>query len=100
MKQAPTTSEILGAEQGATNIPSPIRSPAVPYTTWEGASVASSQGLGEGAAVQGGDGEDDDGGGEDDDGGGEDDDGDDDGGDDEGDDGDDDDDDGGEGDES
>ena len=45
---------------------------------------ASSQGLGEGAAVQGGDGEDDDGGGEDDDGG-----------DDEGDDGDDDDDDGG-----
>jgi hypothetical protein len=91
MKQAPTTSEILGAEQGATNIPSPIRSPAVPLTTLEGASAASSQGLGEGAAVQGG-------GGEDVDGGGEDDDGDDDGGDDEGDDGDDDDDDGGEGD--
>jgi hypothetical protein len=82
MTQAPTANA-LEAEQRATNIPPPFTSPAVPSTTAEDASAASSQGLGEGAE-QGGDGDDD---GEDDD---ED-------GDDEGDDGDDDDD-GGEGD--
>lgn len=70
----------FGTEQGATNTPPIITFPSVPLTTPERTSAASSQGLGEGGAVQGGDDDDDD----DDEGGGRDDDGDDDGDDDEG----------------